>query len=368
MKTVQEKGIAHVLAGAFPPPKYLSMPAVGVDISDLAVKYIMLEQTGGTARLAAHGKIDLPVEVIERGEIQDTATIAKQLARVREEHAFEYAHLALPEEHAYLFQMELPKANRDELEQMLEFHLKENVPIGADEAVLDYNIIRTNGENVVLNVSVYPIAIALQYIQTLEEAGLQTLSVEIEGQATARALLTADTKAPTLIIDIGRNDANVSISTQGTVTFTASLETGGDDLTRSIARTLDVSFQKAEQLKRKFGFTDTDESAQVYNALLSPMTKLAEAIRKHLMYWEMHMRNSSGAREDVSRVVLAGGNANMQGITEYLAAALGIPVEVGSVWGNTRLLTSELPDIPANESLEYATAVGLALRSVSYGG
>ena len=364
MKIRSQHEVAGTLAGAFPPPAYLSMPAVGIDISDLAIKYIMLERSGNATNLRAYGKVDLPVEVIERGEIRDMETITKQLARIREEHAFEYAHLALPEEHAYLFQMELPQGGRDEVEQMLEFHLKENVPIGADEAVFDYNIIKSTPESLTLNVSVYPIAIALQYVEAVEEAGIQALSVEIEGQATARALLPDDTLTPTLIIDIGRNDANLSISTGGSVTFTASLETGGDDLTRAIARTLDVSFQKAEQLKRKHGFTDTEESAPVYNALLPAVTKLADAAHKHLMYWQMHMRTSTDVHDDVSRVVFGGGNANMEGITEYLSAFLGVPVEVGSVWKNVFVSGENIPQIPARESLEYATAVGLALRTI----
>jgi type IV pilus assembly protein PilM len=343
------------------------MPAVGIDISDLAVKYIMLERAGKGTVLRAHGKVDLPIEVIERGEIRDAETIVKQLIRIREEQGFEYAHLSLPEEHAYLFQMDIPQGGRDEVEQMLEFHLKENVPIGADEAVFDYNVVRSTPETLTLNVSVYPITIALQYLGVVEEAGMRPLSVEIEGQATARALLPRNTLTPTLIVDIGRNDANLSISTGGSVTFTASLETGGDDLTRAIARTLDVSFQKAEQLKRKHGFTDTEESAPVYNALLPAVTKLADAAHKHLMYWQMHMRNSADAKDDVSRVVLAGGNANMEGITEYLAAFLDVPVEVGSVWGNVFTHGEAVPEIPAQESLEYATAVGLALRSTPDG-
>lgn len=362
MKAGLQHGAKRVLAKAFPPPEYLAMPAVGIDISDLAIKYIMLERGSHTTNLRAFGKIDLPVEVIERGEIRDSATVAKQLSRIRDEHGFEYAHLALPEEHAYLFQLDLPQGG-ESLEQMLEFHLKENVPIGADEAVFDYNVIKNTPETVTLNVSVYPTAIALQYIGVVEEAGIRALSVEIEGQATARALLPEDTISPTLVIDIGRNDANISISTQGSVTFTASLEMGGDDITRAVARTLDVSFQKAEQLKRKYGFTDTEESAPVFNALLPPVTKLAEAIRKHLMYWQMHMRGSADAKDDVSRVVLAGGNANTAGLPEYLEAFIGVPVEVGSVWQNVFDPGVVVPPIPARESLEYATAVGLALRN-----
>jgi type IV pilus assembly protein PilM len=355
-----------LVARLFPPPEYLTMPAAGIDISDHAIKYVSLNNHKGTPSLGAYGKLDLPLDVIERGEITDSGSITKLLRRIRDEYGILHAHVALPEEHAYLFQMELPLAPPAETEQMLEFHLKENVPIGADEAVFDHNTIRVTKDKQELNVSVYPLTIALQYARVFEDAGIHPLSLEIEGQATARALLDSRGEKPTLVVDIGRNDASLSISTHGNVTFTAGLEAGGDDLTRAIARTLDVSFQEAEKLKRSHGFSDTQESHLVYNALLPIMSDMADTIRKHLMYWQMHISNtSSKEHDDIERIVLAGGNANMHGLVEYLEASLEVPVEVGNVWHNLLSFDEQVPGIHAQEALEYATSVGLALRSLS---
>jgi len=363
MKTSSLLRIGKPLARAFPPPAYLTYPAVGIDISDYAIKYILFSSHEARLPLRAFGKIDLPLDVIEHGEIRDTTTIARHLNTLREEHNIKYAHLSLPEEHAYLFQIDLEVQPGEDIQQMLEFHFKEHVPLGAEEAVYDYNVLRTRGATTTLNVSVYPMAIANQYIQAVEESGIHVLSAEIEGQATMRALLDNDTKNATLVVDIGRNDSNLSISTNGTVTFTASLEVGGDDLTRAIARGLDVSFQKAEQLKRKHGFSDTEETELVFRALSTPIEGLAEEIRRHLLYWQMHMKNAKGESEEIARIILAGGSANMRGLPDYLRATLGTPVEVGTVWKNVTLEEGDVPEIPIALSLEYAAAIGLALRS-----
>jgi type IV pilus assembly protein PilM len=340
------------------------MPAVGIDVSDYAIKYIALKRRGERVELDSFGKIDLPLDVIERGEIKDPETIVKLLSRIKKEYGYDFAHLALPEEHAYLFQMELSRGSRAEVEQMLEFHLKENVPIGADEAVFDYEVLKETKEKYELNVSVYPENIASQYTLALEEAGFTLLSVEIEAQATARALIGEKDVAPLLIIDIGRNDASLSISTNGIVTFTANLDTGGDYFTRAIARGLDISFQEAEKLKRKHGFKDTREDGVVFEQLLPVVAKFTEAIRKHVMYWQMHMSSSGGETEEVSRVVLVGGNANIAGLAEYLEVTLGVSVEVGNVWKNVFSYENYIPNMHASSSLEYTTAIGLALRSL----
>lgn len=352
------------LGRAFPAPEYLSMPAVGIDISDYAIKYIALGRSRGNPQLKAHGKIDLPLETIERGEIKDQETVIKLLSRIKDEYGFEFVHLALPEEHAYLFQIDLPRGSQGEIEQMLEFHLKENVPIGAEEAVFDYNIIKETDTEYSLNVSVYPANIAAQYVDVIEAAGYKLLSMEIEGQATARTLVDGDKGAPVLIIDIGRNSASLAIVREGEVVFTATLDTGGDFFTRAIARELNVSFQEAEKLKRKHGFRDTVGDKAIFDGLLPVVSKFAEAIRKHLMYWHMHMSSEGNEKEEVGKVILVGGNANVVGLAEYLEATLEVAVEVGDVWKHIFSYDEYVPDMHASNSLEFTTAVGAALRNL----
>jgi len=353
-----------LLLRAFPPPAYLTMPAAGIDMSDYSIKHVLLKRKGSRVVLASYGKVDLPLGTIEQGEIKDHETLVKLLSRVRKEHGYEHIQLSLPEEHAYLFQTTIPEGSSAEMEHQLEFHLKENVPFGANEAVFDYNVISTSTEGKKLNVSVYPVTIASDYVEAVEEAGFKPLSVEVEGQATARALLRPNQTAPTLIIDLGRNQAGLSISVGGMVTFTANLETGGDVLTRAIARGMDVSFQEAERLKREYGFTNTKESELVYKVLKPAVSDIMESINKHLAYWRMHARAAGDKASEVSRVILVGGNANLEGLTEYLETGLGVEVVVGNVWENVFVFDEYIPAINANQSLEFATAVGLALRSL----
>ncbi len=344
----------------------MAMPAVGLDISDFSVKYIQLMCEKGRVVLKGHGKVDLPIGTIEHGEIKDPTTLTKILAKLRRDAELEFVHLALPEEHAYLFQMEFPRVRQDELEQMLEFHLKENVPIAAEEALFDYDIIKETDSAYHANVSVYPAPIANLYLDTIAEAGFETLSVELEAQATARSLLHPLDRSTSIIIDVGRSNASLSISMGGVVGFTASLELGGDHFTRSISRHLNLSFREAEKLKRKFGFADTSENGAVYEALLPIVVQLREAIGKHYLYWQMHADQDLGSTE-VSRVILVGGNANMQGMAEYLEVGLEVPIEVGNVWQNVINFDESLPPLDADRSLEFATAIGLALRSTLRG-
>ena len=64
-------------------------------------------------------------------------------------------------------------------------------------------------------------------------------------------------------------------------------------------------------MKRKHGFRDQDESRMVFDELLPVVSTFADAIRKHLVYWQIHMNAGGTGHEEVTRVVLVGGNANI---------------------------------------------------------
>lgn len=53
----------------------------------------------------------------------------------------------------------------------------------------------------------------------------------------------------------------------------------------------------------------------------------------------------------------------MQGLLPYLARRLGRPIESGNPWVNVEL-GKQLPIIDRKHSVQYSTAIGLALRGL----
>ena len=63
--------------------------------------------------------------------------------------------------------------------------------------------------------------------------------------------------------------------------------------------------------------------------------------------------------------MLCGGGANLKGFSGFLSSQLEIPVEIGNPWIN--ILPKDRKNksqLSFEESLRYATALGLALRGV----
>ena len=131
-----------LFARLFPPPTYITLPSVGVDISDSSVKYVMLETHGSGYTLKKWGDMPVPENAIIQGKLQDIPALGKILAEIKKECNTPYMRVSLPEEHAYLFQTTVKQlSTRKEISDALEFHLEENVPLSPRDSFFDFDYI-----------------------------------------------------------------------------------------------------------------------------------------------------------------------------------------------------------------------------------
>lgn len=361
---LKKKALTSTVLRFFPIPRTLRMPAAGIDISNGSVKFALLTYNGTSVVCDTLGKVIIPEGVIEHGLIQQPEELVKVLKKIQLEHHFEFVHVSLPEEHAYLFEISLPKEEGLEVGQALEFRLKENVPLSPEEVIVDYiQLNDASAPTLELSVSVYPIRIVSQYLQVLVEAGMHPLSFEIEAQATARALVPAHKDEEIMIVDIGASDAGISIVSKGILEYTATLDTAGDRLTKAIEKELGLSTKEAEEVMIVKGLVNTPDN-KAFSAMLPIVESLCLEIKKHLSYWDEHRSDVRVSTHHIDRVLLCGGNAPIKGLAQYLTAILALPVETGNVWTNIMSLDKEIPLIHYTESLKYPTAIGLAIRSM----
>lgn len=357
----------HSLLRYFPPPSFMRMRGVGIDMTDRAIKHLLLNDDRGTLRVATYGFHELPEGAIEKGAIKDPRPVVEALRAIRATVDTEFAYISLPEDHAYLFITAVPgNASHAEIRSAVELTLKENVPISPTEAVFDFSPLCevTEDGSAQMAVSVYPAEVVSEYAAVLQEAGFMPLSFEIEGGAASRSVIPSQSQETVMLVDMGRAGAGISIVNGCSLAFTSTLEVCGDDLTRAISRSLNVSYAEAEKLKIEHGFIKTPETEAIFSAVVGIISALRDEILKHLAYWQVHSAQEYSFAKPVSKIVLVGGNTNIKGFREYLAAQSPVPVVKGNVWANVASFDEYIPPIHRIQSYRYATAIGLALRGV----
>ena len=367
MSSVKKKN--SLFTRLVPPPRLLTMPAIGLDISDESVKFVELTQGKQGVRLGTYGRMIVPKGTIVDGGVQEPKKLVELLKKLRKDCNVHYVHASLPEEHAYLFQTEVKNdIPYNQLRTAIEFKLKENVPLSPEEVVFDFMFIPNTASktNHTVSVSVYPREIVQMYVDVIVEAGITPLSLEIEGEANARAVIDPKKQESVMIVDIGMLGTELSIVNNGIMAFTTSLEVSGDDFTKVIQKYLDVSYEEAEKAKEQRGFVKSKENNELFEGLLGTVSVLRDDINKHLAYWQMHNTGRTVGKQDVERIILTGGGANLKGLEEYLSVTMSVPVSTANVWTNISTFDDYVPPMDRMKSLSYTTAIGLALRSIGH--
>ncbi len=343
----------------FPVPKYLDFPSMGLDICSHSVRFVEIIPTRDGLRLGRHFKRSVqPFE----NEGQDEAMI-KTLTDIQKEYNIRMAHISLPEEKSYFLKFRLPYMRKSEIRESVELQLEEHIPYSPDELVFDYSVISEVsgvGGYIDISVAVLPKTVVESYERIMDLSGITPLSFEVEAESMARSLVPKDYDGTMMIVRVGRTTSVLSIVSRGVVWFGYTMKMGGDFFTRAIMDNMNLSEDDANKLKFSKGLLRTPENQELLFCLAPSISSLRDEIIKHYWYWNAH--KSPGNEKDISKILLCGSQASIPGISEYLSSSLGISVDIGNPWVNLFLFKDEIPDMQLNKSLEFSTAIGLALK------
>lgn len=350
-----------------PVPQYMTLPSVGVDISDTSLKYVAFTpgQDANTLALKHWGDIDIPADTFARGNVTNPQQLTAALKEVKEKTGISYVRMSLPEERAYLFETEVKRtAAFKEIRGLLEFRLEENVPLSPRDAFFDYEILEQSDPRKPLHVSVtvYARETIMGYYEAARAAGLIPLSFEVEAQAIARASLPAHDTGTHMIVDFGKTRTGVGIVHNGTLMYTSTIDIGGKELSTALRRQLGEQPESAlTEIKNTQGLVRVAGDTAAYDALLSTMSAIKDEIAMRMQYWESHTRDVID--RDIQSIVLCGGSCNLKGLPSYFTETLGVEAKRAQVWQNAFSLDAYIPPIGRRYSYGYSTAIGLALTS-----
>lgn len=341
----------------------------GLDLSDLSIKVLRMESEGKLHRVSGYASAALPVGSVIDGEILKPEVVVDVMKRLLEEPTMRKMHTrkvvcSLPETKAFLRIIVLPKMDEKEVGEAIRWEIEASIPLTLDQIyydwqILDKGLVTEEGKINVLFVAVARTVVD-QFVSVLESAGMEIVGLETESIAQARSLLSEiDEQKTTLIVDIGDRRTSFLISVGSTSCFTSSVPLSSQMITDAIAKNLRISFQEAENIKINEGLGSLSLRGPVFQAALPVLENIASEIEKSISFYLENLRYSSG----IDSIILCGGGSNMRGLLPYLSRRLNQEVVLGNPWVNVHL-GNRLPPIDRNHSVQYSTAIGLALRGI----
>lgn len=220
-----------------------------------------------------------------------------------------------------------------------------------------------------LNVEAHVITAAVASVQNLTQCvravGIEIEDLILEPLASAEAVLTEEEKqAGVLIADIGGGTTDIAVLRDGSIYHTSVLPVAGHQITRDIAAGLGLSFELAEEMKKKYANlipADEEEADKIvgengHSISYKDLCDIVHARVEELMRLVvLELPRTDYSKLIPAGIVVTGGGANLPGICELTQSITRLPVRIGIPPTLNGVSNSLLTD-PA-----YATSVGLIL-------
>ncbi len=355
-----------------PPKKHL-----GIDIGSHTIKILELSTTAKGVDLVHHAVAPTPP-----GGFQ-VSVLAAQLKEMLQQHRIKtkQAVASLAGKGAATRRLTLTNIPEEEIQEAIRRQAEELFPFSLGDAVLAFQILDREDSGAQKRYEVLVAAATretvVEHIAVLREAGLEPVGLMAEPHAVEQlwrsASLGEDEEGAIAVLDLGAHKTSIHIFEGGRLRFSRSILTSGDALTMALTgmirageRDIELNTAQAEKLKREHGIPSVEDRGKTGEGI--PLSQLAVRIRPVLEKLETEISRSFDyyafqfQGETITRLLLTGGGAQLQGIETFFADRFD--VRVGFLDPLAPIVIEDSPvfsEVDAANRMVLTVAVGLAL-------
>ena len=342
---------------------------VGLDIGSSAIKLVQLKESKGRYFLQKFGVKPLEPEVIVDGTVMDEGRVVSAIRELFDESNVKNKHVAISiSGHAVIVKkISLPPMPDEELEGQVKLAAEQYIPFDINEVNIDFHVLPPDpsGDRQG-DMSVILVAAKKDKINELTElvkgAGLTPMVMDVDAFAIENMHAINYPMAQdetTALVNLGASVMNVNIIRGGSSLFTRDIPLGGNRYTEAIQREMGMSYEEAEESKKKERAGDSG-SASLGTVIDSVNGEVASEVARTVDYFK-----TSTANAELDRVLVCGGVAKAKGLIQQLGDRMQMPVEVADPFAEIDVTGSDFdPDALAELAPSAAVGVGLALRAV----
>jgi type IV pilus assembly protein PilM len=338
---------------------------IGLDIGSRYLKVAQLNAVRDGYELTLFSMMPLEKDIVDDGLILNKPRLVTALKSLLSQAGIKKADavIGLSGQSSLISKIiKVPSITEDELSLNIKYEAEQYIPFDIKDVNIDFEIIGPDrDEPGMMNVMLVAVksSVMNDYIDVAEQAGLTPVVVDADCFAVGNmfeANYGDSGKGAVALVNIGACKTNISIIKNGQPVFTRDTSVGSNAHSEAIERTLNVSKEKAEMIK--LGEPVEGVKAEVVSEIVE---RTSDEIYAEI-YRSFEYYRSSAGDEDISRIIVSGGGALINGFTSMMSERLGIPTEVADVFRKVEL-SDKLAASVKGISPMAAVAIGLAMRS-----
>jgi type IV pilus assembly protein PilM len=347
-----------------------SKSVLGIDIGASSIKVVQIKNKKGRAVLQTYGEISLgPYAQKQIGQATKLGPekIIEALKDVLTESNVTTVDSAIsvPMRSSMVAIFRVPQMKDKQLSQMIPIEARKYIPVPISEVALDWFIVPSSevldekSDQKFIEAMVVAIHndVLSSFNQIVSGSKVSTSFFEVEMFSTARSVLDTAYNLPVMIIDVGAGATKVYITERGVVRDSHIISRGSQDITLNASRSMGISFDYAEKLKRNYGKNKTEQDEAIRTAVINVMNPILSDANSILnSFQKRHNKN-------VSRAVFVGGGALLTGLDAMAQKKLGVEVMMGDPFSKVEV-PAFLMEVLKETGLSFTVAIGIALRKL----
>ncbi len=340
----------------------------GLDIGSSSIKMVELDGKENNLNLVSLGFENLPDDSIIDGQIMELNVVADCIQSVCSNHQVNADHVVTGVSgHSVIIKnIVLPPMSREELEESIDWHAEEHIPYDLADVSLDYQITENTADSTQVLIAACKRERIDSIRQAIQLAGKRAVAIDVDTFALQNCYEVnyqpVDSDVVTLL-NIGASTMNVNIVKGNRSLFTRDITVGGSQFTDVLQRSLGLSFQQAEAVKRGVSHAVEGVEEKSIEPLMNNVTEIvAMEIQKTFDFYRATTEDNQTV---VQKILISGGGSKLSGLAQELSRRLELPVEVLNPFRNIRVDSRKFDAEYIHEIMpEMAVAVGLAVRGV----
>ncbi|MEP7149690.1 MAG: type IV pilus assembly protein PilM [Acidobacteriota bacterium] len=340
----------------------------GLDIGSSSIKMVELDGKENNLNLVSLGFENLPDDSIIDGQIMELNVVADCIQSVCSNHQVNADHVVTGVSgHSVIIKnIVLPPMSREELEESIDWHAEEHIPYDLADVSLDYQITENTADSTQVLIAACKRERIDSIRQAIQLAGKQAVAIDVDTFALQNCYEVnyqpVDSDVVTLL-NIGASTMNVNIVKGTRSLFTRDITVGGSQFTDVLQRSLGLSFQQAEAVKRGVSHAVEGVEEKSIEPLMNNVTEIvAMEIQKTFDFYRATTEDNHTV---VQKILISGGGSKLNGLAQELSRRLELPVEVLNPFRNIKVDSRKFDAEYIHEIMpEMAVAVGLAVRGV----
>jgi type IV pilus assembly protein PilM len=340
----------------------------GLDVGSSSIKMVELDGKINNLNLVALGYENLPDNTIVDGQIMELNVVSEVIQNVANNHQVNSDRVVTGVSgHSVIIKnIVLPPMSQDELEESIDWHAEEHIPYDLSDVSLDYQVTAETPEATYVLIAACKRERIENIKQAIQLAGKTPVVIDVDTFALQNCYeinYQPDDSQIVTLLNIGASTMNVNIVKGNRSLFSRDITVGGSQFTDVLQRSLGLSFQQAEAIKR--GVSDVVEGIEE-KAIEPLMNNVTEIVAMEIQKtFDFYRATTEDAEMVVQKILISGGGSKLAGLAEDLSTRLELPVEVLDPFRQIKVDTRKFdPDYLSEIMPDMAVAVGLAVRGV----